>query len=67
MTVLYGARYSVVLLRPKHKVKLRTPQSAEKWICMEKWAFDILAECFSKTRRPQTTGPFYPVGAVPNS
>ena len=47
MTFLYGVRYSVVLLRPKNKVKLPT-QSAEKWICMGKWAFKFLAELFLK-------------------
>ena len=36
MTLLYDARYLFVLLRPKNEVKLST-QSAEKWICMEKW------------------------------
>ena len=36
MTLLYGARYSFVLLKLKHKVKL-LPQSAEKWICMRKF------------------------------
>ena len=37
MTVLYDARYSVVLLRQKNEVKPLT-QSAAKWICMGKWA-----------------------------
>ena len=37
MTFLYDAGYSVVLLRPKNEVKLPT-QSAEKSICMGKWA-----------------------------
>ena len=36
MTFLYGARYSVVLLRQKNEVKPLT-QSVEKWICMGKW------------------------------
>ena len=40
MTFLYDAGYSVVLLRPKNEVKLST-QSAEKWICMGKWAGPI--------------------------
>ena len=57
MTLVHGAWYSFVLLRLK-KVKL-LPQSAENWICMGKFAFKNL-EIFSKTRRPQTTGPFYP-------
>ena len=56
MTLVHGAWYSFVLLRLK-KVKL-LPQSAEKWICMGKRAFENLG-VFSKTRRPQTTGPFY--------
>ena len=43
MTFLYDAEYSVVLLRPKNEVKLST-QSAEKWICMGKWAVPSLAE-----------------------
>ena len=33
---------SFVLLRPRNKVKLTTP-SAEKWICMGKWARENLA------------------------
>ena len=36
MTLLYDARYSFVLLRPKNEVKLST-QSADKWICIGKW------------------------------
>ena len=57
MTLLYGARHSFVLLGLKNKVKL-LPQSAENWICMGKFAFKNV-EIFSKTRRPQMTGPFY--------
>ena len=45
-------------LRPK-TIKLPT-QSAEKWICMEKWAWENGGIYFSKTSRLQTTGPFYP-------
>ena len=53
MTFPYGARYSAVLLRPKNnKVKL-PPQSAEKWICMGKWAFENLAELFLKNEKTQ--------------
>ena len=37
MTLLHGARHSFVLLRPTNIVKLST-QSADKWICMGKWA-----------------------------
>ena len=48
-------------LRPKNTIKLPT-QSAEKWICMEEWAFEMLAILFSKTRRSQMTGIFYPSG-----
>ena len=58
MTLLYGVWYSFVLRRLKNNVKL-LPQSAEKWICMGKWAFENLGS-FSKRRRPQRTGPFYP-------
>ena len=43
MTFLYGAGYSVVLLRPKNEVKPLT-QSVEKWICMGKWSVSSLAE-----------------------
>ena len=43
MTLLYAARYSFVLLRPKNKIKLST-QSAHKWICMGKWPVPSLAE-----------------------
>ena len=42
MALLYDARYSFVLLRPKNKVELST-QSAERWMCMEKWAVPSLA------------------------
>ena len=47
MIFLYDTWFSVVLVRPKHKVKLPT-QSADKWICMGKWAFEILADFFSQ-------------------
>ena len=50
MTFLYGARYSVVLLKPKNKFKL-PPQSAEKWICMGKWASENLAILFLKDEK----------------
>ena len=63
MTVLYGARYLVVLLRPKNKVKLPT-QSAEKWICMEKWSFEILAELFFKDEKAPDDRSFSPVGTL---
>ena len=43
MTLLYDTWYSVVLLRPKHEVKLLT-QSAEKWICVGKWPVSNLPE-----------------------
>ena len=42
--------YSIVVLRPKNKIKLPT-QSAEKWICMGKWAFKILVELFLKNEK----------------
>ena len=45
MTFLYDARYSDVLLRPKNEVKLLT-QSAEKPICMGKWAVPNRGELF---------------------
>ena len=50
MTPLYSARHSFTLLRPKNKVKLPT-QSAEKWICIGKWAFKIGAELFLKNKK----------------
>ena len=43
MTFLCDAGHSVVLLRQKNEVKPLT-QSAEKWICMEKWPVSSLAE-----------------------
>ena len=49
MTFLYDARYLVVLLRQK-KVQLLT-QSAEKWICMGNWVFEILAILFLKDEK----------------
>ena len=45
MTLLYATQYSFVLIRPKIEVKLST-QSADKWICMGKWEFEILAILF---------------------
>ena len=42
--------YSIVVLRPKNKIKLPT-QSAEKWICMGKWAFENLAIYFLKDEK----------------
>ena len=45
LTLLYDARYSVVLLRPKSEVKLLT-QSAEKSICMGKSAVPNWGELF---------------------
>ena len=50
MTFLYGALYSIVLLRPKNRLKLLT-QSAENRICMGKWAFEILAILFLKDEK----------------
>ena len=47
MTHLYGTTGSFVLPRSKNGVNLLT-QSAEKWICMGKWAFKFLAELFLK-------------------
>ena len=45
MTLMYDARSSLVLLRPKNMVKLST-QSAEKSICVEKWPVASLANFF---------------------
>ena len=50
MTLMYGDRYSFVRLRPKNEVKLST-QSADKWICMGKWEFEILAILFLKDEK----------------
>ena len=50
MTFLYDARYSIVLLRPKNRLKLLT-QSAENRIYMGKWAFEILAILFLKDEK----------------
>ena len=65
MTFLYGAWYSIVLLRSKNKAKLPT-QSAEKWICMGKWELEILAELFFKNRKTSDDRIFPPVGTLPN-
>ena len=43
MTLLYDARYSFFLLKPKNEVKLLT-QSAANSICMGKWRVPSLAE-----------------------
>ena len=37
-------------LRPKNKVKLST-QSAENWICMRKWAFEVLVILFLRIQK----------------
>ena len=58
MTNMYGARGSFVLLRSNNKVKLST-QSAEKWICMGKWAFEILAELFLKSEKAPDNRTFF--------
>ena len=58
MTFLYDAGYSVVLLRPKNEVKPLT-QSAEKWICMGKWALEILAELFLKNKKTSDDRTFF--------
>ena len=50
MTRLYGAVGSLVLLRLKNRVKPLT-QSAENWICMGKWVFEILASLFLKDEK----------------
>ena len=59
MTFLYDARDSVVLLRPKNKAKLRT-KSADKWFCMGKRAFKILAELFLKNDKASDDQSFFP-------
>ena len=50
MTLLYDARYSIALLRPKNKVKLLT-QTAEKLICKGKWAWEIVGIFFLKDEK----------------
>ena len=52
MNFLYDASYSIVLLRPKNEVKLST-QSAEKWICMGKWAVPNGGNLFLGLRKAQ--------------
>ena len=49
MAFLYTAQYSFVLLRSKNKVKLPT-QTAEKWMCMGKWAFEKVAIYFLRNK-----------------
>ena len=55
MTFLYDAKYSVVLLRPKHEVKLLT-QSALGQICMEKWPVPSLGIFSSRSCGPFCNG-----------
>ena len=50
MTFLYDARYSIVLLRPKNRLKLLT-QSAENRIYMGKWACESLGIYFLKDEK----------------
>ena len=59
MTFMYDAWYSIVLLRPKNRVKLLT-QSAESWICMGKWVFGILAILFLKDEKAPDNRTFLP-------
>ena len=63
MTHMYGAWGSFVILRSKNTVKLPT-QSAEKWICMGKWAFEILAKLFLKNQKASDDRTFYPVSTM---
>ena len=58
MTHLYGAVGSFLLLRPKNRVKLLA-QSAENWICMEKWTFEILAVLFLKDEKAPDNRTFF--------
>ena len=58
MTFLYDARYSIVLLRPKSRVRLLT-QSAENWVYMGKWAFEILAILFLKDEKAPDNRTFF--------
>ena len=53
----HGARGPFVLLRSKNGVTLLT-QSSENRICMEKWAFEILAELFLKNKKASDDGTF---------
>ena len=61
MTNLYDARGLFVLVGSKNGVNLLT-QSAEKWICMGKRAFEILADLFLNIEKASNdrTGPFLP-------
>ena len=47
MTHLYSA---TGLFHPKNTIKLPT-QSAEKWICIMEWAFEMGAELFLKNEK----------------
>ena len=64
MTVLYGAKGSVVHLRSKNMVKL-LPQSAEKRTCMGKLAFEKLAEMFLKNKKTLDVQIFQGLGLLP--
>ena len=50
MTHLYSAEGVIFLLRPTNMVKLLT-QRAQNWICMGKWAFEILKSLLIKNEK----------------
>ena len=58
MTHFYGAGELFHVLRPKNAIKLLT-QSAEKWICMSKWAFKIFAEVILKNGKTSGDWSFF--------
>ena len=59
MTHLYGARGSFHVLRPKNTIELMT-ESADKWICMGKWACEILAVYVLKEEKAPDDRTFFP-------
>ena len=67
MIFLYDARYSIVLLRPKNKLKLST-QSADKLICMGKWPVPTGGVLFlglqKGPRRSDFSGASFAINAV---
>ena len=65
MTLLYYARYSFVLLRPKIEVKLST-QSADKWISMGEMACTMQGDFISQaSERPQMVRYFQGLRILP--
>ena len=59
MTFLCDARYSIVLLRPKSRVRLLTKVQKIGFVWGNKWAFEILAILFLKDEKAPDNRTFF--------